>query len=178
MSQADVARQLGTSQNAIYRLENPKYGRPNISTLKKAASFFDVGVIVRFASFSEIADWTTGLSEISMDVPDFDHDTGFIVRKPLERAGVPLVASAQGGISLDELSRQIQQGVFPSAELYGDQSLSLGQMMQATGLRGGPPVEHPLGESKGIHLLIDNSVQQGVAPNPPPQTDMPAAIPA
>ena len=77
MSQAEVARKLGTSQNAIYRLENPKYGRPNISTLKKAAAFYDVGLIVRFASFSEIADWTGNLSEVSMDVPDFEHDGGF-----------------------------------------------------------------------------------------------------
>jgi transcriptional regulator with XRE-family HTH domain len=86
MSQKELARALGTSQNAIYRLENPKYGRPNISTLKKLASFYDVGLIVRFAPLSEIADWTINLSPGSMNVPDFAHDPGFIERKPPEAA--------------------------------------------------------------------------------------------
>lgn len=81
MSQKDLARELGTSQNAIYRLENPRYGKPSISTLRKIASYFDVGLIVRFAPFSEIADWTANLSEESIKVPDFASDQGFIERK-------------------------------------------------------------------------------------------------
>src|SRR3954470_24944561 len=57
LSQKDLARALGTSQNAIYRLESPKAIRPNISTLERIAEYFDVGLVVRFAPFSEIADW-------------------------------------------------------------------------------------------------------------------------
>jgi transcriptional regulator with XRE-family HTH domain len=98
LSQADVARELGTSQNAIYRLENPKYGRPNISTLKKLASFYDVGLVVRFAPFSEIADWTLNLSDKSMDVPDFDHDTGF---SDLEEQ--PVQTPPTAGVTLQQL---------------------------------------------------------------------------
>jgi transcriptional regulator with XRE-family HTH domain len=86
MSQKDLARELGTSQNAIYRLENPKYGRPNISTLRKVASFFDVGLVVRFASFSDIADWTLKMSPQSIDVPSFEADLGFIERMPIDAA--------------------------------------------------------------------------------------------
>ena len=88
MTQKDLARELGTSQNAIYRLENPRYGKPNISTLRKIASYFDVGLIVRFAPFSEIADWAANLSEDSIKVPDFAHDRGFIERGS-PRAGAP-----------------------------------------------------------------------------------------
>src|SRR4051794_60727 len=58
LTQSELAQRLGTSQNAIYRLENPLYGKHSVSTLKKVADFFDVGLIVRFAPFSEIADWT------------------------------------------------------------------------------------------------------------------------
>jgi transcriptional regulator with XRE-family HTH domain len=105
MSQADLARLLGTSQNAIYRLENPKYGRPNISTLEKVASFFDVGLIVRFASFSEIAEWTLNLSGKSLEIPDFEHDTGFMEpeQEPEQAATIaptlgpiPIYADRQG----------------------------------------------------------------------------------
>ena len=82
LSQKDLARELATSQNAIYRLENPKYGKHNISTLKKIAKFFKVGLVVRFAPLSEIVDWTENLSERSIDVPEFSRDTGFIERRP------------------------------------------------------------------------------------------------
>jgi transcriptional regulator with XRE-family HTH domain len=75
LSQEDLARKLGTSQNAISRMEDPKYGRPSISTLKKIASYFDVGLVVRFAPYGEIADWDLNLSQESMEVPDFNHDT-------------------------------------------------------------------------------------------------------
>jgi transcriptional regulator with XRE-family HTH domain len=82
LSQAELAQKLRTSQNAISRIENPAYGKPSITTLRKIASFFNVGLVVRFAPLSEIADWSTNLTEKSVDVPDFEHDTGFIERKP------------------------------------------------------------------------------------------------
>ena len=81
MSQKDLANAMQTSQNAISRLESPRYGKPNISTLRKIAAFFDVGLVVRFAPFSEIADWTSTLSEKSLNVPSFQDDPGFIERK-------------------------------------------------------------------------------------------------
>ena len=81
MSQQDLAKELDTSQNAVYRLENPKAHKPNISTLEKIADFFGVGLIVRFAPLSEIVDWTLEMSPASMDVPAFDQDPGFVERK-------------------------------------------------------------------------------------------------
>src|ERR1017187_5120 len=83
MSQKDLARELETSQNAVYRLEKPNYGRPNISTLRKVASFFEVGLIVRFAAFSEIVDWALNINQHSIDVPSFAEDLGFVERKPM-----------------------------------------------------------------------------------------------
>jgi hypothetical protein len=68
---------LATSQNAISRIESPNYGKASLTTLVKLASFFDVGLIVRFAPLSEIANWTMGLSTTSVDVPNFASDPGF-----------------------------------------------------------------------------------------------------
>jgi transcriptional regulator with XRE-family HTH domain len=81
LSQQDLAKELGTSQNAVFRLENPQYGKHNISTLKKVASYFNVGLVVRFAPVSEIADWTLSLNPESMEIVDFDHDHGFDQRE-------------------------------------------------------------------------------------------------
>ena len=74
LSQPELARELGTSQNAVSRMESPKYGKHSSSTLKKLAAYYDVGLIIRFAPFSEIMDWTLGLKEESVAVPDFAHD--------------------------------------------------------------------------------------------------------
>lgn len=82
LSQTELAKKLGTSQNAVSRIENPQYGKASISTLRKVASYFNVGLIVRFAPLSEIADWTVNLSEKAVDVPDLEHDTGFIDHNP------------------------------------------------------------------------------------------------
>ncbi len=76
LSQDELAKALGTSQNAVSRMENPRYGKPSITTLKKVASFFDVGLVVRFAPLSEIVEWTTKLSTESIQVPDFCNDAG------------------------------------------------------------------------------------------------------
>jgi transcriptional regulator with XRE-family HTH domain len=45
----------GMNQNAISRLESPTYGKPTITTLKRLAAAFDVGLVVRFVPFSQIA---------------------------------------------------------------------------------------------------------------------------
>jgi transcriptional regulator with XRE-family HTH domain len=77
-SQEELARRTGMNQNMIYRLENPSYGKPTISTLKRIAAAFDVALVVRFLPFSRLVDWVTGtpfvdrgLSSDSLAVPTF-----------------------------------------------------------------------------------------------------------
>jgi hypothetical protein len=63
------------TQGRISILENPDYeGAVNVRTLEKLASAFDVGLIVRFAPFSEIVDWTSGLTEKNHNVPSYESD--------------------------------------------------------------------------------------------------------
>lgn len=83
-SQEELAEKLGMTQNAISRLESTEYGRPTITTLKRLASAFDVGLVVRFVPFSEMVYWISGtshsvqgLSPASLAVPSFTEDDGF-----------------------------------------------------------------------------------------------------
>ncbi len=73
-SQAEFAKKLGTSQNAVFRMENPAYGKQSLTTLKKIAEIFDVGLTVRFISFSQLVDLTTSMSTEDVLVPSFAED--------------------------------------------------------------------------------------------------------
>jgi transcriptional regulator with XRE-family HTH domain len=55
----------GMNQNAISRLESPTYGKPTITTLKRLAAAFDVGLVVRFVP---------GHSTEAFAVPNFDEE--------------------------------------------------------------------------------------------------------
>jgi transcriptional regulator with XRE-family HTH domain len=59
-SQERLAAEVGMNQNAISRLESPDYGKSTITTLKRLAAALDVGLVVRFAPFSEMVDWVSG----------------------------------------------------------------------------------------------------------------------
>jgi transcriptional regulator with XRE-family HTH domain len=94
-TQQELAKRLGSNQNAVYRLENPYYGKQTITTLRKVASEFDVALMVRFVPFSQLIDWVTGnphlipgLSEESLVIEDFEHDSGLNteILKPSEDA--------------------------------------------------------------------------------------------
>lgn len=79
-TQATLAEKLGTTQNAISRLENPRTGKPTITTLERIAQVFDVALIVKFAPFSEFADSLSEMSDKSVSVPSYEEET----RKPKE----------------------------------------------------------------------------------------------
>jgi transcriptional regulator with XRE-family HTH domain len=59
-SQPKLAKEIGTTQNQIYRLESPAKTKPTISTLKKLAAVFDVALDVRFVPFSQKIAWASG----------------------------------------------------------------------------------------------------------------------
>lgn len=53
--QAEVAARAGMKQSRISDLEDPNYENYQTRTLVKLASAFDVGLVVRFVPFSELA---------------------------------------------------------------------------------------------------------------------------
>lgn len=73
-TQADLAKRTGQAQATISQLENPNYGRCSLSTLKKLAASFDVGLLVRFVPFSEIIDWTLNVSPQRLAPPSFEEE--------------------------------------------------------------------------------------------------------
>jgi transcriptional regulator with XRE-family HTH domain len=77
-TQAELAKKLGTSQNAVYRLENPRYGKHSISTLRKVASVFDVGLVVRFEPYSRMLNWVLSMDNNTILVPAAARDRDLI----------------------------------------------------------------------------------------------------
>jgi HTH-type transcriptional regulator/antitoxin HipB len=75
-SQRDLAKQAGMRQEVISRLEQLDYGKYTITTLKRLASAFGVGLDVRFVPLSTIVDRMANLSPEDLAVPDYEHDLG------------------------------------------------------------------------------------------------------
>jgi transcriptional regulator with XRE-family HTH domain len=72
-TQKQLAKHAGMGQGQISILESHNHeGAVNVKTLVKLAAAFDVGLIVRFAPFSEIVDWSTRLNAANHFVPDFE----------------------------------------------------------------------------------------------------------
>jgi len=76
-----VEELTGIKQQAISRLENPSYGKATLTTLKKIAAAFDVGLLVEFVPFSQLIKRVSGtpyiergLSPETMNVPSFDEE--------------------------------------------------------------------------------------------------------
>lgn len=75
-SQKELAERAGMAQEGISRLESLDYGKYTLRTLKRLASAFDVGLVVRFEPFSQLVDWEANLSPKDLAVPDYEHDPG------------------------------------------------------------------------------------------------------
>jgi transcriptional regulator with XRE-family HTH domain len=88
-TQGTLAQRADMLQPRISGLMTPGKVRPNIETLRRIAEAFDCGLIVRFASFSELARWSEDFDPESFAVPSFAEDTGFIDRIPQGRAIFP-----------------------------------------------------------------------------------------
>ena len=75
-TQKKMAKMLSTQQERISFLENPS-NSPSLSTLKRIANAFDVGLIVRFVPMGELLEWQLNLSSNSLDVTSFEEDPYF-----------------------------------------------------------------------------------------------------
>ena len=75
--QKELGDRSGMAQESISRLEDPNYGKLNLNTLKRLASAFDIGLMVRFVAFSELVDWEINLSPESLEIMSFDEESYF-----------------------------------------------------------------------------------------------------
>jgi transcriptional regulator with XRE-family HTH domain len=73
-SQEQLAEASGLTQGVISRAENPDYGNLTLNTISRIAAGFDVAVVVRFVSFSNLVQWFENLSEEAVQVPTFTEE--------------------------------------------------------------------------------------------------------
>ena len=64
LTQSELAKLVGVSQNLISRWESTGYGQYTVSTLNRIASALDVALMVRFVPFSRMVDWLSGTPSV------------------------------------------------------------------------------------------------------------------
>ena len=81
MTQAELARESGMTQNNLSRLESPDYGKQTIRSLKRIADALDVALVVRLVPFSQYIDWLSsthhldeGIRPEALAVPSFEDE--------------------------------------------------------------------------------------------------------
>lgn len=91
-TQAELAERTDKRQETISLWENPDYGNYSLSTLKELAGAFDLALMVRFAPFSELINWTVNLTPERLAPPPFDAEFGLssatTVTSPSDSAAV------------------------------------------------------------------------------------------
>ena len=75
-TQKELGERADMRQSVIAQLENPDDGRLSVTTLKRLAAAYHVGLIIRFAPFSELVDWAVDLSTSDLAIPSFADDVG------------------------------------------------------------------------------------------------------
>lgn len=123
-SQQELADRVEMTQTRISLLENPFKGKPTLTTLKRLAAAFDVSLVVRFVSFSQLVKWVTGtayiehgLSEESTNVPSFAHED-------IESLAALAKLSMREGSIEDQSEERHKLGLVPHLINYQEQSKS------------------------------------------------------
>ena len=75
LTQGELAEKCGMKQPRISALEDPDFENVEIATLQRLASAFDVGLLVAFVPFSDIARRATSLSNADFNVCEFALDS-------------------------------------------------------------------------------------------------------
>jgi transcriptional regulator with XRE-family HTH domain len=81
MKQADLAREIGTTQTAISRIENVNYSSWNIRTLKKLARAFKVRLMVSFETYGTLPDEVARFTRDALQRAEREKDPGLTTRK-------------------------------------------------------------------------------------------------
>jgi transcriptional regulator with XRE-family HTH domain len=76
-TQPELAALAEMKQPRISAMEKPGGANFTLETLRRLAKAFDVALIVRFAPFGELADWSKEFNPDSFDVPSFEDDPAF-----------------------------------------------------------------------------------------------------
>lgn len=85
MKQADLAKEVGTTQTAISRIENVNYSGWNIRTLKKLARAFRVRLRVSFETYGTLPDEVEEFGREALQRVAREDDAGLLERREPRR---------------------------------------------------------------------------------------------
>jgi transcriptional regulator with XRE-family HTH domain len=85
MKQFDLAKEMGTTQTAISRIENVNYSSWNIKTLKKLARAFRVRLRVSFETYGTLPDEVGKFTRESLQRAAREDDPGLLERRAPQR---------------------------------------------------------------------------------------------
>jgi transcriptional regulator with XRE-family HTH domain len=106
LTQTQLAEKAGMVQARISVLEDPSYDKQSLTTLKRLASALDVGLVVRFAPFSEVLAWALTVSPQRLSVQPFAEDyTPPTLEQRLDAAAAVIVKQKGSWIGTDVLRR-------------------------------------------------------------------------
>jgi transcriptional regulator with XRE-family HTH domain len=74
--QSELADRAGMLQPRISAMESPGGAKFSLETLRRLASAFDVGLIVKFAPFSELVEWSERFDPDAFNADSFEEDIG------------------------------------------------------------------------------------------------------
>jgi len=86
-SQEHLAQLAKTTQTVISRVEDPNYGKLNLSSLLKMASAFDIALIVKFVPFSKILNEFEDVSPKNLRVDNFEQEVLILENWATEKDG-------------------------------------------------------------------------------------------
>jgi|SRR5579872_1405440 len=101
MKQVDLAREMGTTQTAVSRIENVNYSAWNIRTLKKLARAFRVRLRVSFETYGTLPDEVERFGRDGLQRAAREDDPDLLERIGPHREGLAhrAMAAAMGGNS-------------------------------------------------------------------------------
>jgi transcriptional regulator with XRE-family HTH domain len=98
MKQADLAREMGTTQTAISRIENVNYSSWNIKTLKRLARAFGVRLKVSFETYGTLPQEVEGFGRGALQRAAREEDPGLLERIGPQRESAEEAMAAAVGI--------------------------------------------------------------------------------
>lgn len=95
-TQGDLGDAMGKPRNVVSRLEDPNYGKTTLTTLRELAAAFDVGLLVKFVTFSRLVREYEDVSPAALSAPSITSAEEIAALKEWEKSewekeeGVPV----------------------------------------------------------------------------------------
>ena len=104
-NQKQLADLAGMLQPRISAMEQPGGGQLNLETLRKLASAFDVGLLVKFVPFSELAKWSDDFSPDDFAVLSFAQESEKSIEPGSLETVLRLVSSSTTGAVTEPVAK-------------------------------------------------------------------------